>query len=56
MVIGHMKSVAMVAAAVHTQGSCTYERSCLFIVMLVDFWTYAAPEKNKTCHKILRAL
>jgi hypothetical protein len=41
------RSLAEVAAAVRTLGTCAYERFCLLIVSHVDLWTYAAPEKEK---------
>ena len=52
MGITYTKSVAMLAAGVHMLGICAYERPCLFIVTIVDFWTYATPEvkKNKIQH------
>ena len=48
------KSVAMVAITVHFVGTCAKERSDLFILKLVDLWTYAVLEfkkKGKVCSR-----
>ena len=40
---------AMVAAIVHPLGTCTYERSDLFMVTLLDLWIDAAQQFEKIC-------